>query len=477
VWSFRIESPGVTSGTGQGTAGTTLDVNGDGYADLVVGAYAANSGGLTNAGAAYVYYGSAAGLPSTPQRTLTGTTTGNNFGRSVASAGDVNGDGYGDLIVGATTTELSGRPGAGAAHVYYGSAAGLPSTPQRTLTSAATGDYFGWSVAGAGDVNGDGYADVVVGAYQADPGSRSNAGAAYVYYGSAAGLSSMPQRTLEGATASDYFGRSVAGAGDVNGDGYADVLVGADGADPSGRSDAGVAYVYLGGAAGLSATTHRAFEGAAMDDNFGYSVAGAGDINGDGYADVLVGAYTADPNSRTDAGAVYVALGSSTGLATTPQRTLTGFAGGDYLGHSVAGAGDVNGDGYADVVVGAHDTAPSGRTSAGAAYVHLGGPSGLSSTPQRTFTGALMDDRLGWSAAGAGDVNGDGYADIVVGATGVDFSGRMGAGAAYVHLGGGSGVSASPHRTFEGAAASDSFGWSVASAGHTRRPARRRATT
>jgi len=181
-------------------------------------------------------------LLTTPSTTLTGEGSNNDFGWSVAPAGDVNGDGYADVVVGAWGYPDAGYTGR--AYVYLGGQSGLATAPATTLTGEAAGNYFGYSVATAGDVNGDGYADVVVGAY----GYGANTGRAYVYLGGSTGTASTPT-TLTGA-AGTVFGISVATAGDVNGDGYADVVIGASGySDSTGR-----AYLYLGSAAGLATT-------------------------------------------------------------------------------------------------------------------------------------------------------------------------------------------------------------------------------
>jgi len=164
------------------------------------------------------------------------------FGGSVASAGDVNGDGYADIIVGASNAPGAGTNDTGEAYVYYGSSSGLGTSAVWNVNGEASGDRFGVSVASAGDVNGDGYADVIVGANYNDDGA-SNAGEAYVYYGSASGLSATPDWSDQGEASGDYFGVSVASAGDVNGDGYADVIVGAYANDDA-ASNAGEVYVY-----------------------------------------------------------------------------------------------------------------------------------------------------------------------------------------------------------------------------------------
>jgi hypothetical protein len=243
--------------------------------------------------------------------------------------------------------------------VFHGSATGVAAAPARLLEGTAAGDYFGRSVASAGDVNGDGFADLVVGAYGADPGGRSLAGTASVFHGSATGVAAAPARLLEGAAAGDAFGSSVASAGDVNGDGFADLVVGADGADPGGRMQAGTASVFHGSATGVAAAPARLLEGAAAGDNFGRSVASAGDVNGDGFADLVVGADGADPGGRIYAGTASVFHGSATGVAAAPARLLEGAAAFDSFGMSVASAGDVNGDRCIDFATTGHGAAVS----------------------------------------------------------------------------------------------------------------------
>jgi hypothetical protein len=516
-WSDQGEAANDYFGSSVASAG---DVNGDGYADVVVGAYG-NDDAANQAGEAYVYYGSAGGLSTTPDWSDQGEAASDLFGSSVASAGDVNGDGYADVIVGAYANDDAGS-GAGEAYVYHGSASGLSATSDWSDQGEASGDYFGRSVASAGDVNGDGYADVIVGAYYNDD-AGSNAGEAYVYHGSASGLSATPDWSDQGEAATEYFGRGVASAGDVNGDGYADVIVGAYGNDDAG-SGAGEAYVYHGSSSGLSATPDwsdqgevagdwfgfsvasagdvngdgyadvivsaqynddrfsyagqvyvysfavtlvPAFEtwsdqGEAAADYFGFSVASAGDVNGDGYVDVIVGAYANDDGGSL-AGEAYVYHGSSSGLSATPDWSDQGEAAGDYFGYSVASAGDVNGDGYADVIVGANYN-DDGGSSAGEAYVYYGSSSGLSATPDWSDQGEAASDQFGFSVASAGDVNGDGYVDVIVGAYGNE-DGASNAGEAYVYHGSSSGLSATPDWSDQGEAANDNFGASVASAG------------
>jgi hypothetical protein len=206
----------------------------------------------------------------------------------VATAGDVNGDGYSDVIVGANRYD-NGQTDEGRAFTYYGSPAGLATTAAWTAESDQFGGYFGWSVATAGDVNGDGYSDVIVGANRYDNG-QTDEGQAFAYHGSPVGLATSPAWAAESDQVSAFFGGSVATVGDVNGDGYSDVFVGAETYD-NGEEDEGRAFLYHGSAGGLSPTPNWIVESDQANGAFGFSVGGAGDVNGDGFSDVIVGAW------------------------------------------------------------------------------------------------------------------------------------------------------------------------------------------
>jgi hypothetical protein len=424
TWELTV---GARSAPVDTSWGSTLDVNGDGYADLVVAA----AGMSSSTGSVYVYLGSATGLATAPATTLIGPEgEGWHFGASLASAGDVNGDGYADLVVGSSNLS-SGSPAR--AYLYLGAPTGLASAPATTLTSPQPvgPNYFGSIVAGAGDVNGDGYADIVVGSLDG----------AFVYLGSAAGLATTPTPALVPASGSG-FGSPVASAGDVNGDGYGDLVVGS----PGGGNWGGHAYVFLGSATGLATAPTTTL--AAGGPTFGETLASAGDVNGDGYADVVVGEYYA----ANETGAVYIFLGSATGLATTPATLLTGLDGtyGSF-GQSAASAGDVNGDGYADIIVGA----PGASLYAGRAYVYLGGALGLANGPAAALTGPDgANGYFGWSVASSGDVYGDGYAGVVVGA----LQGPSYMGSAYAYSGSASGLAVVPATALTGADANGLFG-------------------
>ncbi|MBM4431859.1 MAG: hypothetical protein FJ026_16160, partial [Chloroflexi bacterium] len=271
----------------------------------------------------------------------------------------------------------------------------LPGAASWYATGEAKGDHFGLSAATAGDVNRNGGDNVIVGAPY-----YGGVGRVYVYGGELGEVLARVIFTATGESPGSRFGVSVASAGDVNGDGFPDIIVGADGY----ASDRGRVYVYQGAYWGLSATPVFTATGEASYNQFGRFVGTAGDVNGDGYADVIVGA----PGYNSGQGRAYVYLGGAGGLSAARAFTLTGEPGSQF-GMSVGTAGDaVGGDGYDEVIVGA--SAYSGST--GRAYVFRGGASGLSSTPVFTATGETVGSLFGDPVATAGDVNGDGYADV-----------------------------------------------------------------
>jgi hypothetical protein len=382
-------------------------------------------------------------------------------GYSVSAAGDVNGDGFVDLLVGAPGPGTD-RSLIGSSYVVFGQAkrfaatldlSTLDGTNGFRLSGAAAMDYSGISVSTAGDINGDGLADLVIGAWGADPNGKGKAGSSYVVLGKASGFdSSLDLSTLngangfrlDGAAAGDYSGRSVSAAGDVNGDGFGDLIVGAKGASPNGNSVAGSSYVVFGKASGFAAslalsslngTNGFRLDGTAMGNGqSGFSVDAAGDVNGDGFADLIVGAPTANPSdAKWMAGFSYVVFGKASGFAATLDLAaldgsngfqLDGVAAFDMSGLSVSTAGDVNGDGFADFIVGARAASPNGKLGAGASYVVFGKASGFAATLDLStlngangfrLDGAATSDGSGVSVSEAGDVNGDGFSDLLVG--------------------------------------------------------------
>jgi|GEM_PF-1035278 len=420
--SSAISSRRLITATG-GAAGDAFgnsvssagDLNGDGYPDLAVGAKTAGS----TAGAVYVFFGGP-GLHATPDVVLTDETS-SYFGDSVASAGDVNGDGYADLIVGALT--YGGTTGR--VYVFYGG----PTFVSKGAASAdviLTGEassYFGYSVSAAGDVNGDGRADVIVGA----PWYTTYTGRAYIFYGGSTFVSKPAANAnviLTGEATNTQFGFSVSGAGDLNGDGRGDVVVGGY----LYGSFVGRAYVFYGGNSLVSKPAANAdviLAGEAGQSYFGFSVATAGDVNGDGRPDLIIGS----PAYNNFAGRAYIFYGGAL-LVSKPAASadviLSGEVTSSQFGYAVSTAGDVNGDGRPDLIIGDACNCPA----PGQAYIFFGGSlySKPASTADIILSGEANHDFFGASVSTAGDVNGDGYADVIIGA----FNLNSATGAAYV---------------------------------------------
>jgi large repetitive protein len=390
------------------SAGSAGDVNGDGYDDLVVGAIKWDSS-LTDEGGAFVYLGTASGPSTTPDWTTTGGQAAAWYGYSVASAGDVDGDGYDDLLVGALLYDgaLSDE---GGAWLYHGSASGLDGVAAWTATGGQQTANFGGQVASAGDVNGDGYDDVVIGARLYDSG-QADEGAAWVYLGSATGLVTAPAWTGEGDQSDARFGHSVASAGDVNGDGYDDLVVGAQLYDGA-LTDEGTAFLYTGSSTGLSVGPAWTAPGGQGDARFGVSVAGAGDVNGDGYDDVVVGANRYD-DGQSEEGAAFLFTGSASGPTAAAAWTGTSDQDGAQYGITVASAGDVDADGFADVVISAFGW-DGPETNEGLALLYRGSATGLEATASWTDDSDNAFAQHGFAATSAGDLDGDGYGDVVV---------------------------------------------------------------
>jgi hypothetical protein len=398
------------------------DVNCDGYDDIIIGSPGFDHL-LPQEGLVIVYHGSPEGLSIGPGNWARfGGQEGAQLGFSVAGAGDVNADGCGDIIVGAPGYQHL-NSGEGAAWVFHGSAAGLPEDPDNFDFGNQVDAQFGWTVGSAGDVNRDGYDDVFVGAPFYD-NPLVDEGTVWVWHGSASGISNLHDWRAEGDEAYVALGYSVAGAGDVNHDLCDDLLVGAIGfSDGQGGEGAAFVWHGTSSGLNLDITGNPGNADWSRDSNqhgawFGFSVSSAGDVNADGFSDVIIGTPYFDAGEE-DEGAAWLYLGSGAGLGFTSVNRDEGNQAFGWFGHGVAGAGDVNNDGRDDVIVGA----PFYFAGEGKVWVWHGSPSGISALADWSFANDLENSQLGYSVASAGDVNGDGHDDVIVGAPGVGGSG------------------------------------------------------
>jgi len=452
-WTFEGNQVNAFCGQSAYPAG---DVNGDGYADVIVGAYGYDNT-LTDEGRAWIFHGSASGLHSTAAWIVNGGQASCSYGIAVGPAGDVNGDGYSDVCVGASGYD-NGQTNEGMVSVYHGSANGALTTPAWTAEGNMDGASFS-NVRTAGDVDGDGYGDLAVGGHNWANG-QTGEGATFVYHGSATGLAAAPAWTAEGNQEGAHL-NYILTSGDVNGDGYGDLALAAPWYD-NGQTDEGLAQLYYGGAAGLETSPAWAVESNQAGATIGYHDYQGGDFNGDGYVDVVLGLYQYD-NTLTNEGGAWMYYGGPAGPAATPDWTYYAGQANARGGTAVATAGDVNGDGYDDLLVGADDY-DNGQNNEGRTWLFYGAGSKLAAAPACTIFGEQSGALFGYPAAIAGDVNGDGYDDILVSAH--DYTGAFTAqGKAYLYHGGAAGPAAPPVWTKTGAGTSDSLGEGLGAAG------------
>lgn len=438
----------VQTDSGYGSALSVIgDVDGDGYSDFAVGIPLWDDG-QADEGAVWVYRGGPSGPTFAPTWARESNQPGAFFATSIAPAGDVDGDGYADLIVGAPgwSSDVS-QAGEGAIFVFRGGPGGLEASPSWTFESDQAGAALGSSVATAGDLDGDADDEVVVGAPLFDA-TLADEGRVWVFPGGPGGLSLPPSFVRDGGQAGGRFGSSVATAGDVDADGDSDFLVAAQGWS-NGETDEGYVALFRGSTGVLSTAPAWEREGNLVGAKLGSSIAGVGDVDGDGYADVLLGAsgYTDDPVGQAGEGWVFLYRGISAGLEAAASWSAQSNQASAAFGASVATAGDANGDGYADIAVGAPFWDVS-ATDEGAAFVWLGGAGGFGAagTPinvDALLPGSMPAGRFGAAVATAGDATGDGLSDLLVGAP-LDWIADIREGLAYLFRGSGDGLAASP---------------------------------
>lgn len=420
--SFRVlSSPIAELGAfgGDEVAVFLGDINADGFADFGIGVPNTNVSGNTNAGEVRIYFGSKDGAPSTPTWTLRGDGAGERFGCGLAAAGDIDGDGLGDFVVGSCGFSPVGAPGAGRVRLLRGVAV-TPSSPppatatvlwQYTGTIAAQG---AGSVLAVGDVTGDKIADVFVGLPELN-GAR---GQVLGFKGAATGMSTTEFFRFDGVQLGERMGAALAVVGDVNKDTFGDLLVGAPGFDDSpAQVDSGKAYLFLGVKDAIVGEPGWVATGQQAGARFGAAVVGQGDVNKDGVADMVVGAPGFGIPGFSDSGAIFAFHGASPAPKTEASTVLTspGTPGTvRRLGASVA-LGDFNGDGYADLV--------AGYETGGSASVYLGSCQGL--IPTNVLRGSRAERLaspngikplvagLGKAVAAGGDFNGDGFAELL----------------------------------------------------------------
>ncbi|MFH0734918.1 MAG: FG-GAP-like repeat-containing protein [bacterium] len=387
-----------TNGTTNQLFGETVinagDVNKDGFNDLFVSA----PGYDNNKGRCYLYYGGSA-MDNVADKIFTGETMGDNFGCSI-SAGDFNNDGYADLLIGASNTNSTG-----AAYLYLGGS-DMDVTSDAVFTGLGSGDTFGYSVAFAGDLNGDSCNDIIISAPNVLININVydiNSGSCYIFYGGTT-LDNIADVELSGNYSGIYlFGFNVAPAGDVNNDGFADVIISEKLAIMSENC-----VVFYGGA-NMDNIVDYEFCGSECE-GFGSSISCLGDINNDSKKDIVIGA----SDFNFSKGFICAFYGDSN-VDGVRDLIVEGAEKFSSFGKKATTTCDINNDGYDDIIVGAEsDSNFLSFNVKGSCYVYYGGTE-IASTPSLSFKDNLLNTYFGCSVVGV-DLNNDGYGEVVVGA-------------------------------------------------------------
>jgi len=388
------------------------DFNGDGFVDLFIGL---PRGATTRIpGCVVVLRGVEAGGFAPSATTIDGGVSGRQdmFGMVLANAGDVNGDGLSDLVICAPFYPNAALQ-EGASYIIYGTRTDEALRPTLHYRSGVQRFNFGLAAASAGDVNGDGFADVLAGVPR-HPGRSHQEGAAYLFPGSSNGLAPSASWAWHGEQREAHAGHAVAGAGDVNGDGFADVLIGMPDYDGA-ASDVGRVALFLGSPSGLKKTPDGILEGPHAHGRFGAALAAAGDLNGDGYGDVIIGAPGVGDEVKLN-GWVFAYLGTSNGLAQSPAWAVTDHQDGGLFGTAIAALGDIDGDRFTDVIIGAPGF-DGPFANQGRVCLFLGRKGGIATTPDWTLEGGRAGAECGDCVAAASDINRDGLNDFLIAAS------------------------------------------------------------
>lgn len=397
-WEQSGSGPGVTFGSSVSRAG---DVDGDGVDDFLVGAPKKAPGGVVDAGSVFLF----SGATGTMIRRLDGGEVGQSLGAwGLCAAGDVDGDGCEDYAIGDARGGPVPNAWRGAVHLLSGKT-GLC---LQEWNGNADGDLFGTDVSLAGDINMDGVGDIIVGA--------PIAGTVSIF----SGADGILIHQIAGLADPYGLGTSVTGLGDLDGDGVSEFAAGEPGATVGSNSGAGKAYIFLG----ASGTLLFTLSSGGQNDKFGWSLAAAGDVDGDGLGDVLVSAKDRFNGTLQNAGAVFVFSGRDGAML----REHLGQSSFEGLGVCVARAGDFNLDGRADYLAGAYAADPVGLLDAGAVLLF----SGFDGSVLHVFAGEGEHDYFGVSADGDLDLNGDSYGEVLVGAFQPVWPAAAGGGRAYL---------------------------------------------